>query len=119
MNGESALGFIDYLEKRAITVLEYARLKVAGRTRVIFIPAPSWMCSFNGYLLASVVDRKTEFAILLQDADDWGEELVVDSLEKAERLFDEVFNPPDDNGDGYEYDEKLRERLRNYGFGPI
>lgn len=106
----SALLSIEYLEKQSSLRLAYAKNLVARRSRAVFLRDMEHHCDFAGYILATVIDRKTEAAVYIQDADDWGLELVVANVAKAEKVFDDLFhNCP-------AFDSVLVKRLLHYGF---
>lgn len=110
----AALADIDRMEKENTIRFRHARrLLEAGRSRALFIPDHIGHCDFAGHLLVSVIDRKGEAAVYVQDADDWGMELVVQDIASAESIFDDLFRqrPP--------YDKDLEDKLKLYGFTRI
>lgn len=107
----AAIAAIEKLENENRSRLNYARRLAANRSRAILIPAGQYQsCTFAGYLLVSVVDRISEAAVYIQDCDDWGVELVVETVAKAEKIFDDLFS------ECPTYDKEFAEKLRQYGF---
>lgn len=107
---EPILEQLGHLETDTIHRLQYAKRLVKGRSRATLIEDGMFNCNFAGYVLVTVVDRKIEAAVYIQDADDWGLELVVSSVKKAERVFDELFH------DAPALTPAFTEKLRQYGF---
>lgn len=106
-----ALSDLDKIEKEAAIRLRRARRILEKRSsRALFIRDNIGHCDFAGYLLVTVVDRKSEAAVFIQDADDWGLELVVQDVSSAEQIFDNLFKTRP------EFDKAFEDELRLYGF---
>jgi hypothetical protein len=105
-----ALAALDELEETTKASLAMARVEVKGKSRAVLLRDHMGRCNYAGYVLARVVDRRTEVVIYIGDADDWSIELSVGSVPKADRLFDDLFH------DCPTYDDELDEKLRNMGF---
>lgn len=98
------------LKEETLSRLSYLNTLVTRRNKMKLLRDQFNTCHFAGYVLATVVNRKTEAAIYIQDCDDWGVELVVKDVETADRLFDEIL------GKEEVYDHELDKKLRYMGF---
>lgn len=109
--------YIDYLIADISDTLTYLKTLIKNRSKVRIIKnqLPYHTCDFAGFFLVSVVDRKTQAAVYIQDADDWGIELVVDDVKTADEIYDQLFSDPD-----LTFTQELMQYLKeNWGFQSI